>query len=269
LQKLEPMTFRAAEIGKDEASISLISSECFGPVAPRLIGRWMRHEKEDAAGKEGFFVAEIDGKMACIVFVAPRKLHLGEGIHVETLGILVVATCSEHRKKGIATSLMKHSLAYGDMIGFSNASLYTRQLLPAHRIYKRLGFRDIETSPAYIKFFDYDFYFRRWLRDLNRYIKTSNIAKRTLQNWDRSIVFELGKAGTYAFRFRQSRAQRLSKPPKSVHIYFEANAETFARIMFGEIELKNAGKMGLIQLKKGTEADLKILRKILLGIWDE
>jgi predicted N-acetyltransferase YhbS len=263
------MTFRAAEIGKDEVGISQIFSECFGPMAPRLIGRWIHHEKEDAAGQERFFAAEVDGKMAGIVFVAPRKLHLGEGIQVKTLGILSVATCSEHRKKGIATSLMKHSLAYGDTMGLSNASLYTSLLLPAHRIYKRLGFRDIETSPMYIKFLDYDFYFRRWLRDLNRYIKTSNIAKRTLQNWDRSIVFELGKAGTYAFRFRQSRAQRLSKPPKSAHVYFEADAETLARIMFDEIELENAVTMGLIQLKKGIEADLKILRKILLRIWDE
>jgi recombinational DNA repair ATPase RecF len=164
---------------------------------------------------------------------------------------------------------MEHGLTYGDTMGFSNASLYTSLLLPAHRIYERLGFSDIETSPAYIKFLDYDFYFRRWLRDFNRYIKTSNIAKRTLQNWDRSIVFELGKTGTYAFRFRQSRAQRLSKPPKSAHFYFKTDAETLARIMFGEIELENAVKTGLIRLKKGTEADLKILRKILLGIWDE
>ena len=263
------MTFRAAEIGKDEAGIARIFSECFAPTAPRMIKGWMRQEKKDAEGTERFFVAEADGKMMGNVSVALRKLHLGEGIYVPTLGVLSVATPSEYRKKGIATNLMKHSLAYGDAIGFSNASLYTRLLFPAHRIYERLGFRDIETAPVYIKFLDYDFYFRRWIKDLNRFLKTSDIAKTTLQNWDRSVVFELGKAGTYAVRFKQSRIQKLSKPPKSAHICMETSAEALARVMFGEIELEDAAKMGLIQLKKGTEADLKILRKVLLGIWDE
>ncbi len=188
---------------------------------------------------------------------------------MKTLGILSVCTCSEYRKKGIATSLMQHGLAYSDTIGFSNASLYTGLLLPARRIYERLGFHDIETSVWYIKFLDYGVFFRRWMRDFNRYLKTSNIAKRTLQNWDRSIVFDLRKEGIFSFRFKRNRIQRLSKPPRSPHIHLETSTETLARVMSGEIELENAVETGLVHLRKGTKADLVILRKVLLGIWDE
>jgi hypothetical protein len=45
--------------------------------------------------------------------------------------------------------------------------------------------------------------------------------------------------------------------------------ETLFRIMWGEIGFEDARKAGKIQVEHGTEADLQMLRKILIRIWDE
>lgn len=85
---------------------------------------------------------------------------------------------SEYRNQGIATSLLQQAIAFSDKAGFSNTSLYTNILIPAHRIYERHGFRDIEKVTRYVKYLDYDFVFRRWVRWCNHYLKHSNIVKR-------------------------------------------------------------------------------------------
>jgi len=274
MQKKAPMIFRTAEEGRDEADLARITSECFGPVTPRTLRKWMHHEKKDGSGQDRFFVAEVDGKVVSSVSVAPRKMHFGEGVYLKTLGILGVCTCSEYRKKGIATSLLQQALAYADKTGFSNTTLYTVILIPAHRVYLRLGFQDIERTTRYVKHLDYDYVFRRWVRWLNHYLKHSNIAQKTLQNWNHSVIFNLGNEGIKAFRFRNGRFQRLSKPPRNADIIINTSVESLTHIMAGAYEfganvLENAVKTGQIQVQRGSESDLKILNKILVGVWDE
>ncbi len=70
MQKGEQIVFRVAEEGKDETSLAQILSECFGPITPRRMRRWLRQEKKEAAGQERFFVAEVDGKVVGTVSVA-------------------------------------------------------------------------------------------------------------------------------------------------------------------------------------------------------
>jgi predicted N-acetyltransferase YhbS len=274
MQKKASMFVRSAEEGKDEADLAQITSECFGPITPRRMAKWMHHEKKDASGQDRFFVAEVDGKVVGNVAVAPRKMHLGEGVYVRTLGVLGVCTCSEHRKQGIATSLLQQALAYADKAGFSNTTLYTVTLIPAHRIYQRLGFRDIEKTTRYVKHLDYDYVFRRWVKWCNHYLKHSNIAQRTLQNWNCSVVFDLGSEGVKAFRFRNGRFQRLSKPPRKADILIDTSVESLTGVMsgayeFGSNALGNAIKAGQVQVRRGSDSDLKILNKILVGVWDE
>ena len=274
MQKKAPMLVRTAEEGKDEADLARITSECFGPVTPRTMRRWIHREKKNASGQDRFFVAEVDGKVVSNVSVAPRKLYLGEGVYVKTLGVLGVCTCSEYRKQGIATNLLQQALAYADKAGFSNTTLYTGILIPAHRIYQSLGFRDIEKTTKYVKYLDYDYVFRRWVRWCNHYLKHSIIAQKTLQNWNRSVVFNLGNEGVKGFRFRNGRFQRLSKPPRTADILINTSVESLTRVMSGAYEfgsnvLENAIKTGQMQVRRGSGSDLKILNKILVGMWDE
>jgi predicted N-acetyltransferase YhbS len=274
MRKKASMLVRSAEEGKDEADLAQITSECFGPITPRRMAKWMHHEKKDASGQDRFFVAEVDGKVVGNVAVAPRKMHLGEGVYARTLGVLGVCTCSEYRKQGIATSLLQQALAYADKVGFSNITLYTAILIPAHRIYQRLGFRDIEKATRYVKYFDYDYVFRRWVRWCNQYLKHSIIAQKILQNWNRSVVFDLESEGVKAFCFRNGHFQRLSKPPRTADILIDTSVECLTRVMSGAYEfgsnvLKNAIKTGQMQVRRGNDSDLKILNEILVGVWDE
>jgi len=188
---------------------------------------------------------------------------------VKTLGVLAVCTSSEYRNRGVATSLLKQAMAFADKAGFSNTSLYTATLLPVHRIYERQGFRDIEKTTRYIKHLDYDFVFRRWVMWCNRYLKHSNIAQKTLQGWNGSVVFDLGSKGVKAFRFRNGRFQRLTKPPQLADIFIVTSVETLTRLMSEVSFLGDAIKTGQVQVKRGSESDLKILNKILVGIWGE
>ncbi len=269
MQKKAPMTVRSAEEGQDEVDLACVMSECFGPITPRNMKKWIQQEKKNASGYDRFFVAEVDGKVVSNVSVAPRKIHFGEGIHIRTLGVLAVCTSSEYRNQGIATSLLQQAIAFSDKAGFSNTSLYTNILIPAHRIYERRGFCDIEKVTRYVKYLDYDFVFRRWVRWCNHYLKHSNIAQKTLQNWNCSVVFNLGSEGVKAFRFRNGRFQRLIKPPRMADIFIITNVQSLARIMNGAQVLRDAIKTKQMLVQRGNDSNLKLLSKILGGIWDE
>ena len=158
---------REARKGKDEAQIAQILSECFGPVTPRQLRRWL-----DKPGVKDF-VCEVEGKTVSHIDIEFKDLHLGEGVYLKTGGIGGVCTCSEYRRKGVMTDIMQQTLDYIKNTGVSNSALYTGLMLPAHRIYERSGFCDVQTWPFYLKILDFPYVFRLWLRDLNRSIKTS------------------------------------------------------------------------------------------------
>ncbi len=269
MQKKSPMIFRSADEKRDYVELAQVMSECFGPVTPRIMKKWIQGEKKNAAGYDRFFVAEVDRKAVGSVSVAPRKLHFGEGVYLKTLAVLGVCTGSEYRGRGVATGLLKQAMAFADKSGFSNSSLYTATLLPAHRIYVREGFRDIGKTTRYVKILDYDFVFRGWVRGRNRALKHSSIAQRTLRGWNRTVVFDLGSNGVKGFCFRNDRFQRLTKPPKTADIHIVTTAETMTSLMTEVYLLDDAIEAGHMQVKGATDADLKILNKILVGIWDE
>lgn len=260
---------REGQEGRDEVKLAQILSECFDPMTPRQVRRWLRQARKSSAGWSRFFVGEVDGEVVSGVAVELKELHLGEGVYVKTGGIGGVCTCSDYRRRGIMTNLFQQCLAYVNNSRVSNSSLYTGLVLPAHRIYQRFGFRDIETWPVYIKIFDFDYVFRTWIRNLNRHLKSSKIARTTLQNWNSSVVFELEGVGVQSFRFRHGRFQRLSKPPKSADVVIATSVETLIRVMWGAIKFEDAIKTEKIQVKKGSDMDLQLLKKILIRIWDE
>lgn len=249
--------------GKDEVKLAQILSECFGLTTPRQVNRWIRK----SGGKT--FVLEVDGEIVSTVGLEFKELHLGESVYLKTAGIAGVCTCSDCRRKGLMTDLLAQSLTYIKNSGVSNSALYTGLMLPAHRIYQRFGFCDVQTWPIYIKFLDFSYYFRTWLRNINRNLKVSKIARKTLQGWNCSVIFELKTVSAHSFRFDRDRFRRLSKPSKSADIIIVTNPETLIRIFWGAIKWKNALEAGVIKVKQGNEADIRILRKIMTGIWDD
>lgn len=254
---------REWEEGRDAVKLAQILSECFGPATPRQVSRWIRQ----SGGKS--FVLEVDGQIVSTVGIEFKELHLGEGVYLKTAGIGGVCTCSDCRRKGLMTRLLEQSLTYGKNSGVSNSALYTGLMLPAHRIYQRLGFCDVQTWSFYIKFLDFPYYFRIWLRNLNRNLKVSKIARKTLQDWNRSIIFELGAVGAQSFRFDHDHFKKLSKPPKSADIIIATSPEALVHIFWGAIKFEDALETKVIKVKRGSEADLRMLRKIMTGIWDD
>jgi len=255
---------RECQEGKDDAKLAQILSECFGPTTPRQVRRWIKQ----SGGKS--FVLDVEGdEVVSSVGIEYKELHLGEGVHVKTAGIGGVCTCSDYRRKGIMTNLLRQSLNYTKSSGVSNSTLYTGLTLPAHRIYQRLGFCDVQTWLFYVKFLDYPYVFRTWLRELNRYLKCSKIAREVLRDWNRSVVFELEKVGPQPFRFQHSRFQKLKKPPRFPDLAISMSIETLIRVMWGAIKFEDATKTGKMLVKRGTEADLRVLRKVLIQTWDD
>ena len=145
---------RERQEGKDDVKLAQILSECFGPITSRQMRRWI----QQAEGKN--FVIEIGGEVVSQVEIDLKELHLDEGIYVKTGGIGGVCTCSDYRRKGIMTNLLQQSLTYIKNSGISNSALYTGLMLPAHRIYHRLGFCDVQRWPFYVKYLDYPYVFR-------------------------------------------------------------------------------------------------------------
>jgi len=268
LKKVEYLV-REVRDNQDEISLARIFSECFGPTTRRQVTRWIRRAKKESVGKFKSFVAELEGEVVSNVTVETKKLHVGEGVHIETGGIAGVCTCSDYRRRGIVTNLFEQCIEYLENSGFSNSSLYTGKMLPAHRIYRRKNFDDMHRFEVHVKFLDFDSNFRTWLRNLNRYIKLSKVAQTTLQGWDRSVVLLIEGEKPQCFQYSQNHFKRLGKRPRYADIEIATSVETLTRVMWGETEIEEAMEMGKVKIKKGTKVDLRYLRKILTGIWDE
>lgn len=251
----------------DEVCLAEIYSECFSPITARIVKKWHRR-----AGviPEHIFIGEVEGKPISSVVLEFKKLHLGdEEVYLKTGGIAGVCTDSDYRRKGIMTNLMKHALNYTRQSGVSNSALFTDLDIPAHRIYSRLGFVDITTEKSFLKYLDYSFIFKRWIRRRNRLLKHAKIAKRKLQGWEKSVVIELKDVGPLCFRFKHGRFQALKKPPKTPDIIFSTNVPTYTRFSAGAIEWEEAVKTGKLVIEKGEPADIKMLKRILKWMWEE
>lgn len=186
----------------DEARLAEIYSECFSPTTPRRVKKWLQRAR---VPPEHLFIGEVKGKPVSSVDLEFKKLHLGEEAYLKTGGIAGVCTDSDYRRRGIVTNLMKQALDYIKQVGVSNSALFTGLDIPAHYIYIRLGFVDIATSQSFVKYLDYPFVFKRWIRRRNRLLKHAKIAMRKLRDWEKSIVIQLKDVGTFCFRFKHGR----------------------------------------------------------------
>lgn len=250
----------------DEVRLAEIYSECFGPATPREVKKWHRRAK---VLPEHVFIGEVEGKLVSSVTLEFKKLHLGEDVYVKTGGIAGVCTDSDCRRRGVATNLMKQALNYTKQSGISTSALFTDLDIPAHRIYSRFGFIDVATFQSFIKYLDYPFVFKRWIRWLNRLLKHAKIARRKLQSWEKSVVIELQDIDTLGFRFKHGRFQMLKKSPKTPDIIFFTDVKTYDRVCRGAINWQDAVETGKLVVKKGTPADIEMLMRILRWTWEE
>jgi len=250
----------------DEVALAKIFSECFGPVTPNRLLRWLRTSQVPS---KYIFVGTIDGKLVSHVNMESKQLYHGEGVYIKTAGIAGVCTDSDYRKKGIVSNLLKLVLDHAQQEGYSNTSLFTGLDLSAHRIYRRLGFVDILTWRTYLKYLDYPTVFGQWLRYQNRSLKDSKMAAKKLEGWKKSVAVELREVGTLSFRFSKNRFQRLKKPPKKADIEFSTDLETYVKILRAVVQWEDAVKTGKLTLKRGESADIEMLKRILNWKWDD
>jgi GNAT superfamily N-acetyltransferase len=250
----------------DEVAIAKLMSECFDPTPPSRIRLWHRRS---GIHPEDVFEAVADGKPVSHVSLEFKQLHHGEGVYLKTAGVGGVCTDSDYRKKGIVTHLMKLALECGQREGLSNASLFTGLDIPAHRLYQRLGFVDVMTLRTYTKYVDYSFVFARWLRFHNRLLKDHRIAAKKLEGWEKSVVVQLGEAGTFSFKFRKNRFRRLRKPPKRADVEFSTDLETYTKLLRAVLSWEDAIESGKLVLKRGEPADVEMVKRILHWSWEE
>lgn len=250
----------------DEVALSTILSECFGPVVPRRLMEWYRRL---GVRPEDIFVGVVDGKLVSSVELVSKQLHHGEGVYVKSAGISGVCTDSDYRHKGIVSNLMRIALEQGKAGGLSNASLYTGLDIPAHKIYERLGFVDISTWRTFIKYLDFPAVFARWVRQLNRSLKSSKIAMRKLEGWERSVAIRLKDVGVLSFRFKKNHFQRLTKPSKLVDIDFSTDLETYMKVRRGVVQWEDAVKTGKLKVIRGDTGDIAMLKRILRWSWED
>lgn len=250
----------------DEVCLAKIYSECFSPLTARVVEKWHRR-----AGvlPEHVFVGEVEGKLVSSVVLEYKKLHHGEEVYLKTGGIAAVCTDSDYRRKGIMTNLMKQALNYARQRGVSNSALFTDVDNPAHRIYSHLGFVDVATDKAFIKYLDYPFVFKRWIRRRNRLLKYAKAAQRKLRGWEKSVVVKLTDVGTLCFRFKRGRFQVLKKPPSRPDVVVSTDVQTFDRIRWTAIRWEHAVESGKLVVEKGEVEDVKMFKRVLRWMWEE
>ncbi len=268
MEKGVKYTIRDARKG-DEVDAARIVSECFWPATPRQIEGWWRREKRKSKGDAKNFVAVVNGKIVSMVAVEFKELHLGDGVYVKTAGIAGVCTDSDYRRKGIITNLMRSGLEYAKQIGASNSALYTGFCIPAHRIYSRFGFLDVETWPLYVKYLDFACIFSVWLRERNKLLKHSKLAAKALKRWNKAVVLEIEGYGMFAFKCRDGRFQRLKKPPKKPDVRLDTDIKTLQSIKTNYGAWGSAVSSRKLKIRCGNNPDVLMVRRILQWMWDE
>jgi hypothetical protein len=166
----------------------------------------------------------------------------------------------------MVTNIMKHILEYASQKGASNVSLYTGFCIPAHRIYSRLGFIDIETWSMYVKFIDFPSAFSTWLKEWNKRLKHSKLAAKALRSWDKTVILEVEEYGVFAFKCKNGHFRRLKKPPKKSDMILHTDIKTLLEIM-ADLPWEHAVSSGKLEIKKGSDSDVSMVRQILPWAW--
>jgi hypothetical protein len=104
---------------------------------------------------------------------------------------------------------------------------------------------------------------------LNQSLKSSKVARKRLEGWDKSVRIVLSDVGTLAFRFEKNRFLHLPKPPKKADIELSTDLKTYVKIRRGVVQWEDVVKGGWLSLTKGERADVEMLQRILRWKWDE
>ncbi|MFX0097703.1 MAG: GNAT family N-acetyltransferase [Candidatus Hodarchaeota archaeon] len=250
----------------DEIDLAKILSECFGPITPRQLLQWYSRER---VHPEDVFVAEVDGELVSTVEIISRRLHVGEKTYLRTGAIAGVCTDSDHRKKGMATSVMRKALEFKKSKGISSASLYTELDNPAHRVYERLDFINLATFRTFIKYLDFHSFFVNWIRMRNRRLKDSKIAKRKLEGWEKTIVINIKEVGELSFQFKKGRFRLLRKVPRMVDIKFSTDLQTYTKIWWNVLPWEEAVKDNRLVVEQGEKEDIDLFKRFLHWRWED
>ncbi len=168
---------------RDAPALARVYRDAYGPVSTRDVRTWMRRPE----ARREYLVAVVDGVVASSVSIEYLDL-LVDGVRVRTGGIAGVATHGAHRRRGLATRLMREAHRRIRARGISNATLFTGYDLPAIRIYRRLGYT--ETSDWHdryealrpVEWIKGRFEYRgKWLR-------TASYGKPILSGWERRVL---------------------------------------------------------------------------------
>ena len=250
----------------DEIDLAKIFSEAFGPITPRQLLQWYSREK---IRPKDVFVAEVDGKLVSVVEMTSRRLHIGEKSYLRIGAVAGVCTDSDHRKKGIATNVMRKALELTKNKGVSSASLYTELDNPARRIYERLGFIDLMVFRTFIKYLDFHSFFTNWIRRRNRRLRDSKIAKRMLEGWDKTIVINIKEVGALSFQFKKGRFRVLRKVPRKIDVEFSTDLQTYTKIWWNVLPWEEAVKDKRLVLQRGGQEDIELFKRFLHWRWED
>jgi len=99
-------------------------------------------EVDDGIRKGTIYVAEVNDNIVSVAMIVRRELSLYPSF-LPTAGIANVGTMPGYRGRGLARNLLTYALRDLREKGYSASALFVSYGVPAHRIYRRLGFYDV------------------------------------------------------------------------------------------------------------------------------
>ncbi len=128
-----------------EADRALLHLAAFGSVASRRNVEILRRKARRYSEYVGVFAAEGERLVGqVLVERIPYAFPDGPGT---VAGIAAVATRPDRGRSGVARRLLEEAVRREKEAGIEYALLWTNRSWGAHRLYERLGFRDVYSSP--------------------------------------------------------------------------------------------------------------------------
>ncbi len=170
---------------KDAPQLAKVYNDAFGPTNTQDVRRWMSRKDY----RRETIVAVVDGVVASAVSILYLNLMVN-GTPMRTGGVAAVATRWDYRRQGLSTRLLREANRAIKAKGVSNATLYTSFSLPAIRVYRRVGYKELMRRTQITAIYNPVEELKRAFKDRSRWFPRTPYTRTVIKNWKERVLIE-------------------------------------------------------------------------------
>ncbi len=247
---------------KDAPQLAKVYNDAFGPTNTQDVRRWMSRKDY----RRETIVAVVGGVVASAVSILYLNLMIA-GTLMKTGGVAAVATRWDYRRQGLSTRLLREANRTIKAKGISNATLYTSFSLPAIRVYRRVGYKEVMKRTQITAIYNPVEELKRAFKDRSRWFTRTPYTRTVIKNWKERVLIESdGWRATISSDGKKFVVQKGRKGKPTIVV--RSGTIPFFEGFWNRITYDQHMKEGKVQITGAPEACV-LWRRIVVMEWME